>query len=75
MQSVTLRLDPNTNGSQFFIIQRDYPLPPAYVIFGKMTKGLEVFDASAETPTKMGMDGGMSQPLTPPVIKTLAVRP
>jgi cyclophilin family peptidyl-prolyl cis-trans isomerase len=65
---------PNTNGSQFFIMHRDYPLPPAYVIFGKVTKGLETVDAIAETPTKMGMDGGMSQPLTPVVIKKVTVR-
>jgi hypothetical protein len=55
-------------------MHRDYPLPPAYVIFGKVTKGLEVVDAIAETPTKMGMDGGMSQPLTPVVIKKITVR-
>ena len=65
---------PGTNGSQFFIMHRDYPLPPAYVIFGKVTKGLEVVDAIAETPTKMGMDGGMSQPLTPVVIKKVTVQ-
>ena len=28
---------PNTNGSQFFIMHQDYPLPPSYVIFGKVT--------------------------------------
>ncbi len=66
---------PNTNGSQFFIMHRDYPLPPAYVIFGKVTKGLEVVDALAEIPVKLGMDGGMSQPLTPPVMKKVTVRP
>lgn len=66
---------PNTNGSQFFIMHQDYPLPPAYVIFGKVTKGLDVVDALAETPVKMGMDGGMSQPLTPPVIKKVTIRP
>ena len=66
---------PNTNGSQFFILHRDYPLPPAYVIFGKVTKGLEVVDALAEIPVKLGMDGGMSQPLTPPVMKKVTVRP
>ena len=66
---------PNTNGSQFFIMHGDYPLPPAYVIFGRVTKGLEVVDAIAQTPTKLGADGGMSQPLQPVVIKKITVRP
>jgi len=30
---------PNTNGSQFFIMHEDYPLPPQYVIFGKCWRG------------------------------------
>ncbi len=33
---------PDTNGSQFFIMLGDTPLPPAYTIFGKVTKGLDV---------------------------------
>jgi peptidyl-prolyl cis-trans isomerase B (cyclophilin B) len=33
---------PNTNGSQFFIMLDDYPLPKAYTIFGKVTEGLEI---------------------------------
>lgn len=32
----------NTNGSQFFILTKDTPLPPNYTIFGKVTKGLDV---------------------------------
>ena len=36
---------PNTNGSQFFIMAADYPLPPLYVIFGEVTTGLDVVDA------------------------------
>lgn len=36
---------PDTNGSQFFIMLADYPLPPSYTIFGKVTKGLEAVDA------------------------------
>jgi cyclophilin family peptidyl-prolyl cis-trans isomerase len=36
---------PNTNGSQFFIMLADTPLPPLYTIFGKVTKGLDVVDS------------------------------
>lgn len=66
---------PNTNGSQFFILHQDYPLPPNYVIFGGVRNGMEVVDALAATPTTMGADGAMSQPVTPPVIKTITIRP
>ena len=66
---------PNTNGSQFFIMHQDYPLPPAYVIFARVTKGIEIVDALAETPTTRGPDGAMSQPLTPLRMKTVTIRP
>ena len=33
---------PSTNGSQFFIMLADYPLPKSYTIFGKVTEGLDV---------------------------------
>lgn len=36
---------PNTQGSQFFIMVADYPLPPAYTIFGKVIAGQETADA------------------------------
>jgi len=42
---------PNTNGSQFFIMHADYPLPHAYTIFGKVVKGLEVVDEIANSKT------------------------
>ena len=66
---------PNINGSQFFILHDDYPLPPRYVIFARVTGGMDTVDALANTPTTMGPDGGMSRPLTPPVIKKITVRP
>jgi cyclophilin family peptidyl-prolyl cis-trans isomerase len=65
----------NTNGSQFFIMHQDYRLPPAYVIFGQVSKGMDVVDALAETPTTRGMDGGMSQPQTPVLMKKVSIRP
>jgi len=66
---------PDTNGSQFFILHQDYPLPPSYVIFARVTAGMEVVDVLAGTPTTVGSDGGMSQPLTPPIIKKVTIRP
>ena len=66
---------PNTNGSQFFIMHADYALPPNYVIFAKVTAGFDVIDAIANVPTTRGGDGGMSQPLTPPVIKKITIKP
>lgn len=36
---------PDTNGSQFFIMLEDAPLPPNYTIFGRVTKGMDVVDA------------------------------
>ena len=35
---------PNTNGSQFFIMLANNPLPKAYTIFGRVTSGMEVVD-------------------------------
>jgi cyclophilin family peptidyl-prolyl cis-trans isomerase len=66
---------PNTNGSQFFIMHADYPLPPNYVIFARVTSGLEVVDAIAATPTTMGPGGEASKPVTPPVIEKVTVKP
>src|SRR6266852_2916641 len=42
---------PNTNGSQFFIMHADYPLPPSYTIFGRVTEGQSVVDAIATSET------------------------
>lgn len=66
---------PDTNGSQFFIMHDDYPLPPRYVIFARVTSGMDVVDALASVPTTMGGDGGMSRPVTPVKIRTVTVRP
>lgn len=35
---------PDTNGSQFFIMLSDTPLPKAYSIFGRVVEGMEVVD-------------------------------
>jgi len=51
---------PNTNGSQFFIMLADYPLPNNYSIFGKVIKGQEVVDAIGDARTGEG-DKPLSQ--------------
>ena len=62
---------PNTNGSQFFIMHKHSPLPPSYVIFGKVTSGLEAVDQIASAPTKPGGEG--SSPVTPVKVQTVEI--
>jgi cyclophilin family peptidyl-prolyl cis-trans isomerase len=51
---------PNTNGSQFFIMHTDYPLPPSYTKFGQVIEGQDVVNAIATTQTDRS-----DKPLTP----------
>jgi len=59
---------PNTNGSQFFIMLEDYPLPNLYTIFGKAVEGQTVVDAIGRVPT-----GANDRPLEPVVMKRVTV--
>ncbi|HOJ04807.1 MAG TPA: peptidylprolyl isomerase [Bacteroidota bacterium] len=45
---------PNTNGSQFFIMHRDYDLAKNYTIFGRVVSGMETVDAIANLPVGEG---------------------
>ncbi len=55
---------PNTNGSQFFIMHTDYPLPKNYTIFGQVSdsKSLEALDKIANTPVRPSATGENSVP-------------
>lgn len=59
---------PNTNGSQFFIMHKDYALPPNYVIFGNTLEGLDVIDKIAGAKT-----GPSDRPADPVVIKSIEI--
>ena len=53
--SMARAMDPNSAGSQFFIMHADAPyLDGQYAAFGKMTEGFDVLDAIAETPCDRG---------------------
>jgi cyclophilin family peptidyl-prolyl cis-trans isomerase len=66
---------PNSNTSQFFIMLKDYPLPPSYVIFARVTSGMEAVDAIAGLPVAAGPDGEVSKPVTPPVLRKVTILP
>ena len=59
---------PDTNGSQFFIMHADYPLPPNYTIFGKLSGGEDVVDAIAAAETDAN-----DRPAVPVSITTVAI--
>jgi cyclophilin family peptidyl-prolyl cis-trans isomerase len=63
---------PNTNGSQFFIVHKDYALPPNYTIFGKLTDGLDTLDKIATSPTGPGR-GGPDTPKTQITINSIKI--
>ncbi|GIS31450.1 MAG: peptidyl-prolyl cis-trans isomerase [Flammeovirgaceae bacterium] len=60
---------PDTNGSQFFIMHVDYPLPYQYTIFGFVTEGLDVIDKIASVET-----GDGDKPINDVVIETIEVK-
>lgn len=64
---------PNTNGSQFFIMHGEVPLPPNYVIFGNVESGQMVVDAIATSPTKFNPASGESSAPESPV-KVISVK-
>ncbi len=53
----------NTNGSQFFIMQKDnLDMSKNYTIFGKVIEGIEVVDKIANTPVSDNGAGEISKP-------------
>ena len=68
--SMARTMDPNSAGSQFFIMVADAPhLDGQYAAFGKITDGMEVAQNIANVPRSMWND----KPEEPVVIKTIVV--
>ena len=70
---------PNTNGSQFFIMHQDYPLPKAYVIFGHIDPqdqaSLTTLDALASTPVTDNGQGEQSRPIQSLILQSVTITP
>ncbi len=65
--SMARSMDPNSAGSQFFIMHDDAPhLDGQYAAFGQVTKGIETVDEIAAVPTDYS-----DRPRTPVVMKTV----
>jgi cyclophilin family peptidyl-prolyl cis-trans isomerase len=64
---------PNTNGSQFFIMHADTALPKNYVIFGKVSEGLEAVDKIATAETTPSLGGENSKPVNPVKITSVDI--
>ena len=54
----------DTNGSQFFIVLEEAPLPPDYSVFGRVTSGMEVADEISAGPSTGGQAGQALEPVT-----------
>ena len=67
--SMARAMDPNSAGSQFFIMHEDAPhLDGQYAAFGKMTDGFDTLDEIAETDTDR-----MDRPRNEQKIKSITI--
>jgi peptidyl-prolyl cis-trans isomerase B (cyclophilin B) len=67
--SMARAMDPNSAGSQFFIMVADAPyLDGQYAAFGKITEGLEAADTIVSQPRN-----AMDKPNTPQVMKKVTI--
>ena len=68
--SMARAMDPDSAGSQFFIMHKDAPhLDGQYAAFGKVVNGLEVIDKIAGVRTDF-----RDKPLTPVIIESIEIK-
>ena len=67
--SMARTMIPDSAGSQFFIMHKDAPhLDGQYAAFGKVTEGMDIVNAIAQTDTDFS-----DKPLDPQIMETVTV--
>ncbi len=64
---------PNSNGSQFFIVYAKSPLPADYTVFGQITQGMDIVDSVAKAGAAPADQNGTTAPKKKIQIKDLTV--
>jgi peptidyl-prolyl cis-trans isomerase B (cyclophilin B) len=65
---------PDSNGSQFFLVYKNTPLPPSYTPFGTITQGLPILDAIAKAGSDNTNAPGDGHPKENVVIDTITIK-
>jgi peptidyl-prolyl cis-trans isomerase B (cyclophilin B) len=65
---------PNTNGSQFFIVYKNSPLPASYTPFGEVVKGLGIVQNVAKAGTDNANAAGDGHPKEKVVIESVTIK-
>ena len=65
---------PNTNGSQFFLVYKNSPLPPSYTPFGEVVKGLGIIQNVAKAGSDNANAAGDGHPKEKVVIESVTIK-
>jgi peptidyl-prolyl cis-trans isomerase B (cyclophilin B) len=65
---------PNSNGSQFFLVYKNSPLPASYTPFGKITQGLSVVSDIAKAGSDNSNGSGDGHPKEKVVIQSVTIK-
>jgi peptidyl-prolyl cis-trans isomerase B (cyclophilin B) len=67
-------LAPNTDGSQFFLVYKNSPLPPNYTPFGTIVSGLNVIQNVAKAGSDNSNGAGDGHPKEPVKIESVTIK-
>ncbi|HYZ55685.1 MAG TPA: peptidylprolyl isomerase [Streptosporangiaceae bacterium] len=65
---------PDSNGSQFFLVYKNSPLPASYTPFGKITQGLDIVQNVAKAGSDNSNGSGDGHPKENVIIKSVTIK-